>query len=172
MIRSGFIDGVMYNDGMISLYKNPTYSDIDIIKSEMEGNSIRGIICDDGTVYAWNGAILHMSITYYFKNINIINKLKFSYEENHGWLFDASFIKDLKEYLNLIIKNKDKLLMFGNLNTEISIYNVIKDTGEKRKIDLIIENNDLNITTNNANYIVFDEGISGIEKLENFFNKK
>lgn len=167
--ESGFIDGTMYNNRMISLYKNPTYSNINIIKNETEGNSIRGIICNDKTIYAWNGSILHMNITYYFKDIDVINNLKFSYENNYGWLFDASYIKNIEEYLELIIENIDKLSMFGNLNSSISIFNIINNTGEKRKIELIANDIDIEITNN---YLLFQNGISEIIKLKNFFNKK
>ena len=64
--KAEFVDGFQHRDaeiGMVSLYKNPTDSEINEAKAESMFKAIRGVILENGEIYCWNGDILHYDMS-------------------------------------------------------------------------------------------------------------
>lgn len=116
LIMGDVISGT-YNeyDEWVTIYKNPTSKEIEEIKKENNGG-VRGVINEDGTMYAWNNSIIHRQINEKAAeplNINIDNGCRFHYSPSWGWDFDmnrrfdniksaSEFVKEFEPTLNQI----------------------------------------------------------------------
>jgi hypothetical protein len=72
IIYESFYDGFKINNQFVSVYKNPSYSEILELKKEMKEanlvdlylNKFRGIITEEGDLYIWPSNILHSDILF------------------------------------------------------------------------------------------------------------
>jgi hypothetical protein len=121
---SELLNGVMQNNEMLELYKNPTDTEIDIIKKTSMDNGVRGVIYDDGTIYAWSSDILHQHINNYIPgfNIDIENSFRFAGYSDDSWTIDVHDKHTVNETIELINKHKDILTRFGNINQTFDIF--------------------------------------------------
>ena len=88
--KAEFVDGFQHRDaetGMVSLYKNPTDSEISEAKAESMFKAIRGVILENGEIYCWNGDILHDDMSSKTKISMDGNVFRFACENNR-WIFD------------------------------------------------------------------------------------
>lgn len=109
-------------DHFLSVYINPTNREIEEAKNESSYKSIRGIINEDGTVYCWNGDILHTQLpTESGINISGSNLLRFSFEKNK-WIFDLHFRTRFHDGFEKVIKYENILNNFGDLNGELNFF--------------------------------------------------
>lgn len=108
-------------ENYLEVYKNPTSKEIADIKKQDEYDSVRGVILNDGTIYAWPGMVVHDQINSLIDtNIPISNVLRFSFEEN--WIIDLHGMFTKEEGLELMRKNESILSQFGNVQAEYFIY--------------------------------------------------
>ena len=99
------------NSGMISVYKNPTYSEIEEAKSETNEGSIRGVILEDGTVYCWNGVELHTEMPSQF---HPDNSFRFAYDNDYDeWIFDLHNYYTFYDGFCAMLDNISILKQFG-----------------------------------------------------------
>lgn len=105
------------------IFKNPTSSEINDIISNSPYDAIRGVIYDDGTVYAWDGDVLHDEVNYYSKDFKIdIDKFRFAYSSDGVWIIDLHGKYSLNEAKDIIEKYKHILSQFGDINQEITLF--------------------------------------------------
>ena len=116
LIKSIFYSMVKNGDEHIEIYQNPTSAEISKIKEDDLVGSIRGVIYDDGTIYAWGGELWHRFV----KNNIDINQFRFAIDSN-GWFIDAHRKYTEDEIINLINKYKDILSQFGDINKDWEI---------------------------------------------------
>lgn len=115
------LTGFMDNEDYLEVYKNPTSKEIaDTIKQD-EYKSIRGVICDDGTIYCWPGMILHDQLNRQLDiTVPVNNVLRFAYERT--WIIDLHNKFTKEQGLELIRKNESILSQFGNVKADYFIY--------------------------------------------------
>lgn len=162
--KSEFIDGFMdYDDSMISIFENPTASEIETTSSENGYGAIRGLIYSDGTEYCWSGSILHDDKQ--IKSRLNINEFRFAFEEDI-WIFDLHLSISFFEGMEQIVKYKDILSKYGNINAEINLYYANTNASEEFKnvIDIMHE---LDVEFDSSNLISF----KSYNILEKSYNK-
>jgi Zn finger protein HypA/HybF involved in hydrogenase expression len=134
-LLTGFFEG-MDNENYLEVYKNPTSREIaDTIKQD-EYKSIRGVICNDGTIYCWPGMILHDQLNNYLDIAGVIpvnDVLRFSFDGT--WIIDLHNKFTKEQGLELIRKNESILSKFGNVQADYFIYNS-SDVSNSRFLDL------------------------------------
>lgn len=123
--KSEWYDTIKFKGGTFEIFKNPTSNEIMEIKQLNSYNSIRGIIIN-GTVYAWNGMLLHINMNNI--NIDINSGLHFSCEDSNkrgsygGWTFDTTNLNtSLDNICTMIQDSKSILSQMGDLNRQIFI---------------------------------------------------
>lgn len=117
--------------GMLSIYKNPTDSEVTQAKEESNyASSIRGTISGEDS-YCWAGSVLHDRLP---KKATIPVKgkkvFRFACENNNQWIFDLQEFSTFEEGFNEAIKNEDKLSKFGDLNGQLDFF-FASDTGKE-----------------------------------------
>lgn len=123
--KSEWYDTIKFKGSTFEIFKNPTSNEIMEIKQLNSYNSIRGIIIN-GTVYAWNGMLLHINMNNI--NIDINSGLHFSCEDSNkrgsygGWTFDTTNLNtSLDNIYTMIQDSKSILSQMGDLNRQIFI---------------------------------------------------
>lgn len=122
-LLTGFFEG-MDNENYLEVYKNPTSREIaDTIKQD-EYKSIRGVICNDGTIYCWPGMVLHDQLNNLldFEGVVPVNDvLRFAFDDT--WIIDLHNKFTKEQGFELIRKNESVLSRFGNVQADYFIYN-------------------------------------------------
>lgn len=122
IFKNAEFDGGFKKDySYYEVYKNPTSSEIEEIKNNSKYNAIRGVIYDDGTVYAWDGDICHIYINKFFKSHPInINTFRFCYE-NEKWLIDLDGMMSVENAYEKIYNYRNILSQFGDINAKFQL---------------------------------------------------
>lgn len=122
IFKNAEFDGGFKKDyNYYEVYKNPTSSEIEEIKNNSKYNAIRGVIYDDGTVYAWDGDICHIYINKFFKSHPInINTFRFCYE-NEKWLIDLDGMMSVENAYEKIYNYRNILSQFGDINAKFQL---------------------------------------------------
>ena len=122
--KAEFVDGFQHRDaetGMVSLYKNPTDSEISEAKAESMFKAIRGVILENGEIYCWNGDILHDDMSSKTKISMDGNVFRFACENNR-WIFDLHDDIPFKIGFELCNNHKSTLERFGNINKSLQFF--------------------------------------------------
>ena len=122
--KAAFFDSYDDDDakyGFVSIFENPTSTDISEAKEE-GGNTdaIRGIIADNGITYCWTGIALHSDIP---RNIGIDMDagLRFAYESGE-WIIDLNRNMTFEEGIRRVSDNMQELLKFGSIEGKVGIF--------------------------------------------------
>lgn len=158
--KAEFVDGFQHRDaetGMVSLYKNPTDSEISEAKAESMFKAIRGVILENGEIYCWSGDILHDDMSSKAKISMDGNVFRFACENNR-WIFDLHDDIPFEIGFELCNNHKSTLERFGNINKSLQFF-FGYDSGNQ------FENLE-NVMSARATCVTF----SGIDQLNNFLN--
>lgn len=99
----------------IPIFKNPSNKEIAEVKNNSNNHykSLRGVIYPDGTVYIWDGRVLHDLIA---NTIDITNSFRFAIESDGVWIFDGNGERTVDETKQLIDIYYNILSRFGTLD--------------------------------------------------------
>ena len=160
LIKSKISYDINYQDKTYEIYENPTSDELLTIKKSNLNNSIRGVIYEDGTIYVWDGELLHNNV----KHIIDINQFRFSVDDI-SWLIDAHNEYTKNEVIKLINKYKDILSQFGNLYINWEFFRTKDKYHCNIEPNLIFEKNIISSRLKNRNKELWEVSMSPISPL-------
>ena len=168
--KAEFADGIesgLADSGMLSIYKNPTSKEIEEARSEAYGHTIRGTIFNDGTIYCWNGILLHDEAP---KQFTPNESFRFAYEYNE-WILDLHRYFTFEQGINKLLELRQTLQQFGDFGQEdyLTFFYSSDEGLEYKKFD---EENQIadTISKNCIGFLNIDLAKEFVDRISNYKN--
>jgi hypothetical protein len=125
--KSVLHDAINYNGDYFEIFKNPTYSEWDIINNY--GQGIRGLIISNGDLYIWPVDLLHDKVKSF---LNIEEEIYLIVESNTINSI-LSYVYDTQQLVNIILSCNS---LYNYFNNNSIIQSFVSDTERLSNISI------------------------------------